>query len=149
MWNIVSRRIKKICNFWTCPRKIEFKVQPIDLLSWIKISRFWIESRKLPAKFQLCKSFQSLRTQGPQGFFGAPYWSHQKRSWPQKIPRACFDLLSLCVKFQDHIWTGSIFNRWTTRPLKIKKLCLIPRAALQPLNCIKDKRRERKDRGLI
>ncbi len=36
LWNIVSRRIKKLCDFWTCPRKIEIKVQPIDLLSWIK-----------------------------------------------------------------------------------------------------------------
>ncbi len=35
VWNIVSRRIKKLCNFWTSPRKIEIKVQPIDLLSWI------------------------------------------------------------------------------------------------------------------
>ncbi len=35
LWNIVSRRIKKVCDFCTCPRKFEIKVQPIDLLSWI------------------------------------------------------------------------------------------------------------------
>jgi hypothetical protein len=26
---------------------------------------------------------------------------------PEKIPRASFDLLNLCAKFQSHIWTGS------------------------------------------
>jgi hypothetical protein len=34
--NIVSKRFKEVCDFWTSPRKIEIKVQPIDLLSWIK-----------------------------------------------------------------------------------------------------------------
>jgi hypothetical protein len=55
-----------------------------------KIPRSWMESRKLPAKFQLCRSFQLPRTQRPQGFFRAPYWSHQKRSWPKKFFECLF-----------------------------------------------------------
>jgi hypothetical protein len=35
---------------------------------------------------------------------------------PKKIPRALFDVLNLCAKFQDHILTGSTSNRGTTRP---------------------------------
>ncbi len=83
-----------------------------------KIPRSWIESRKLPAKFQLCRSFQLPRTQRPQGFFRAPYWSHQKRSWPKKNSSASFDLLNLCAKFLDHILTRSTLNREATRPPK-------------------------------
>jgi hypothetical protein len=52
-----------------------------------KIPRAWIEPRKLYAKFQLCKSFQSLRTQKPQDFFGASYWkATRKDPDPEKIP---------------------------------------------------------------
>jgi hypothetical protein len=71
IWNIVCRRILNLS--WTD--------WPIKLN---KILRSWIESRKLYAKFQICKYIQSLRIQEPQYFFGALYWSHQKRPWPQK-----------------------------------------------------------------
>ncbi len=40
----------------------------------------------------------------------------RKNPDPKKIPRASFDVLNLCAKFQDHILTGSTLNRGTTRP---------------------------------
>jgi hypothetical protein len=36
----------------------------------------------------------------------------------KKIPRASFDLLNLCAKFQGHILTRSTLNREATRPQK-------------------------------
>jgi hypothetical protein len=30
---------------------------------------------------------------------------------PKKIPKASFNVLDLCAKFQDHILTGSTLNR--------------------------------------
>jgi hypothetical protein len=74
-------------------------VQPFDLLSWIKFRG--PESGKVTAKFQLYKSFQSLRTQGPQDLFEAPFSSHQKRSWPRKNPRA---FLLLAPNFKIKSW---------------------------------------------
>ncbi len=37
---------------------------------------------------------------------------------PKEIPRASFDVLNLCAKFQDHISTGSTLNREAIRPHK-------------------------------
>jgi hypothetical protein len=34
-WNY---EIKKVCDFWNCPRKIEIKVNPFHQLNWIE---FW------------------------------------------------------------------------------------------------------------
>jgi hypothetical protein len=37
-----------------------------------------------------------------------PYFeATRKDPDPKKISRASIDILNLCVKFQDHIWTGS------------------------------------------
>ncbi len=52
---------------------------------WLnKIPRSYINGVKLPAKFQLCKSFQLLTIARQSFSFGAPFRSHQEFSWPQK-----------------------------------------------------------------
>jgi hypothetical protein len=80
-----------------------------------KIPRSWIESRKLPAKFQLYRSFQSPRIQGSHVFFNAILKPPGKILTQKKIPRISFDDFTLCAKFQDHSLTGSTLNRRATR----------------------------------
>jgi hypothetical protein len=116
LWNIVSRRIKKLCDFWTCPRKIEIKVQPIDLLSWIKFRDPKLNQGSCLQNF----SFVGLSSRSEPRDHMVSLKPHseatRKDPNPKKNSRASFDVLDLCVKFQDHILTGSTSNRRTTRP---------------------------------
>jgi hypothetical protein len=83
LWNIVSRRITESGKFQTFSGKVEINAQPVDQSGWIKF-RGPINGVKLPAKFQLCKSFQLLTIARQSFSFGAPFRSHQEFSWPQK-----------------------------------------------------------------
>ncbi len=116
LWNFVSRRIKKLCDFWTCPRKIEIKVQPIDLLSWIKFRGPELNQGSCLENF----SFSSLISRSEPRDHKVSLKPHsgatRKDPDPKRIPRASFDVLDLCAKFQDHTLTGSTSNRGTTRP---------------------------------
>ncbi len=113
LWNIVSRRIKKLCDFWTCPRKIEIKVQPIDLLSWIKFRGPELNQGSCLQNF----SFPSLPSRSEPRDHKASLKPHseatRKDLTQKKIPRASIDVLALCAKFQDHILTGSTSNHKT------------------------------------
>jgi hypothetical protein len=123
LWNIVSRRIKKHCDFWTCPRKNETKVQPIDLLSWIKFRGPELNQGSCLQNF----SFPSLPSRSEPRDHKVSLKPHseatRKDPHPKKIPRASFDVLDLCAKFQNHILTGSTLNRGTTRPPR-DQICL-------------------------
>jgi hypothetical protein len=116
LWNIVSRRIKKLCDFWTCPKKIEIKVQPIDLLSWIKFRGPELNRGSCLQNF----SFPSLPSRSEPRDHKVCLKPHseatRKDPDPKKIARASFNVLNLCAKFQDHILTGSTSNRGTTTP---------------------------------
>ncbi len=118
LWNIVSRRIKKLCDFWTCPRKIEIKVQPIDVLSWIKFRDPELNQQSSLQNF----SFPSLPSRSEPRDHKVSLKPHSEatRKDPdqKKIPRASFDVLDLCAKFQSHISTESTLNRGTTTPLR-------------------------------
>ncbi len=127
LWTIVSRRIKKICDFWTCPRKIEFKVQPIDQSCWIKFRGPELNQGSCLLNF----SFVSLSSRSEPRDHKVSLEPHteatRKDPDPKKITRASFDFLNLCAKFQNHILTGSILNRGTTRPPGTTFACLIYR----------------------
>ncbi len=97
-----------------------------------KIPRSYIDGVKLPAKFQLCMSFQLLTIQRQSFSFGAPFWSHQVRSWPKKKIRDLLWPLSSVYQILSHniyvkclktagkkpakgiVWTWLIlkFKRW-------------------------------------
>ncbi len=125
LWNIVSRRIKKVCDFWTCPRKIEINVQPIDLLSWIKFRGPELNQGSPLQNF----SFLSLPSRSEPRKHKVSLKPHteatRKDPDPKKIPRTSFGVLNLCAKFQDHILTGSILNREATRPRYQIRACLV------------------------
>ncbi len=90
-------RVEKMIVFWTCSRKIEIIVQPIDRSSWLKFRGPILNQWSLLQYF----SFVSLTSRlEPQDFFGGPLWSQKKRSWPQKNPRASFGFINQCAKFQ-------------------------------------------------
>jgi hypothetical protein len=111
-FNFPLKFFMKICDIWTFPRKIEIKIITINLLSRIK---FRGPELSQGSSLQSLSSFQSLRTQRPQGL--EPYCeATRKDPDPKKIQRASFDLTNLCANFQDHILTGSTLNRGTTRP---------------------------------
>ncbi len=116
LWNIVSRRIKKLCDFWTCPRKIEIKIQPIDLLSWIKFRGPEFKQGSYLQNF----SFPSLPSRSEPRDHKVSLKPHseatRKDPDPKKNSRASFNVFDLCDKFQGHILTRSTSNRRTTRP---------------------------------
>ncbi len=111
-WNIVSKRIKKICDFWTCPRKIEIKVQPIDLLSWIKFRGPELNQGSSLQNFR----FVGLSSRSEPRGHKPSFELHTEAT--RKDPRASFGILNLCAKFQDHILTGSILSREAKWPPK-------------------------------
>jgi hypothetical protein len=116
LWNIVSRRIKNVCDFQTCLREIEIKVQPIDLLSWIKFRGPVLNQGSSLQNF----SFVSLSIRSEPRDHKASLKPHteatRKDPDPKQNPSACFGFLNMCANFQGHILTGSILNRGTTRP---------------------------------
>ncbi len=115
LWNIVCRRIKKLCDFWTCPRKIEIKVQSIELLRWKKFRGPELNQGSC-LQNSASHLFPVAQNPGTTRFLWSPIVRPPKKSWPKKNPRASFDVLNLCAKFQDHILTGSTLNRGTTKP---------------------------------
>jgi hypothetical protein len=107
---------EKLCDFWTCARKIEIKVQPIDLLRWIKFRGPKLNQWSSLQNF----SFLSLPSRSEPRDHKVSLKPHteatRKDPDPKKIPRVSFNVLNLCAKFQDHILTGSTSNRRCTRP---------------------------------
>ncbi len=105
LWNIVSRRFQKVCDFWTSSRKIEIKVQPIDLLSWIKF-RGPALSQEISLQNFSFPSISSRSEPRDHKVYLKPHSeATRKDPDPKKIPRASFDILNQGAKFQGHIST--------------------------------------------
>jgi hypothetical protein len=116
LWNIISRRIKEICKFQICARKIKFEAQPIDQSCWIKFRGPGMNQGISLQNF----SFPSLSSRSEPTLHKVSLEPHceatRKDPDPKKIPRASFGLLNLCAEFQDHISTGRTLTRRCTRP---------------------------------
>jgi hypothetical protein len=111
-----SRRIKEICKFQTCARKIKFEAQPIYQSCRKKFRGPEMNQGSSLQNF----SFPSLSSHSEPTLHKVSLKPHYKATRkdpdPKKIPRASFGLLNLCAKFLDNISTGSTLTRRVTRP---------------------------------
>jgi hypothetical protein len=127
MKNIVRRRIIKCGKFQIFPVKFQIEAQPVDQWRWIKfrgpILMVWSSLRNFIFIGLLSRSQPRYKVFSLEPRFEAI----RKDPDPQKIPRAYFDLLNLCAKYQSHTSTGSTSNRGVKNPPK----CMIWTSLIQ------------------